>query len=142
MLDAKRNVPDITGDTIGEREVGALVALNETLRDDYIADCQKGVDRWNRALAEVGASLRLPHLGFNRAVGNFKTRRITPDGDLIDDTEWRTRLPSWLPTDEDRAYVESLMIPVTERGKMASWIAPPATGIHNKPVDFEYVRFT
>jgi len=142
LLDATRTVPDITGDTIGEREVGALVALNETLRDDYIADCQKGVDRWNRALAEVGASLRLPHPGFNRAVGNFKSRRITPQGDVIDDTEWATRLPSWLPTDEDRAYVESLMIPVTERGKMASWIAPPATGIHNKPVDFEYVRFT
>ena len=37
------------------REAPALAALNETLRDDYVADCQKGVDRWNRTLAEVGA---------------------------------------------------------------------------------------
>ena len=52
-------------------EASSLSALNETLRDDYVADCQKGVDRWNRTLAEVGASLELPHVGFNRAVGTF-----------------------------------------------------------------------
>ena len=43
--------------TIGDREAPSLAALNETLRDDYIADCQKGVDRWNRTLAEVGLEL-------------------------------------------------------------------------------------
>jgi benzoyl-CoA 2,3-dioxygenase component B len=37
-------------------------------------------------------------------------------------------------------YVRSLMIPVHEPGRMASWIAPPATGIHQKPVDYDYVR--
>jgi benzoyl-CoA 2,3-dioxygenase component B len=47
----------------------------------------------------------------------------------------------WLPTEEDRGYVGSLMTPVTEPGKMANWIAPPATGINGKPVEFEYVRF-
>jgi len=30
--------------------------------------------------------------------------------------------------------------PVVERGKFASWIAPPKVGIDNKPGDFEYVR--
>jgi benzoyl-CoA 2,3-dioxygenase component B len=30
---------------------------------------------------------------------------------------------------------------VTERGKFAGWIAPPAAGINKQPVDFEYVRF-
>ena len=29
---------------------------------------------------------------------------------------------------------------VTEPGKIAGWLAPPAAGIHDKPVDFEYVR--
>jgi benzoyl-CoA 2,3-dioxygenase component B len=29
---------------------------------------------------------------------------------------------------------------VTEPGKMASWIAPPARGINNNPVDYEYVH--
>ena len=30
---------------------------------------------------------------------------------------------------------------VTEPGKFANWIAPPARGINNQPGDFEYVRF-
>jgi benzoyl-CoA 2,3-dioxygenase component B len=32
------------------------------------------------------------------------------------------------------------MRPVTERGRFASWIAPPARGVNSQPVDFEYVR--
>jgi benzoyl-CoA 2,3-dioxygenase component B len=41
---------------------------------------------------------------------------------------------------EDREYVRSLMHPVVEPGKIANWIAPPATGIKGKPFEFEYVR--
>jgi benzoyl-CoA 2,3-dioxygenase component B len=29
---------------------------------------------------------------------------------------------------------------VTAPGRMAGWIAPPATGINQKPVDYEYVK--
>ena len=29
---------------------------------------------------------------------------------------------------------------VTEPGRMAGWIAPPATGINQKPVDYAYVE--
>jgi len=47
---------------------------------------------------------------------------------------------SWLPSDEDRAYVMSLMQPVATKGKRAAWIAPPEKGIKDKPVDYEYVR--
>jgi benzoyl-CoA 2,3-dioxygenase component B len=32
------------------------------------------------------------------------------------------------------------MIPALAPGRMASWIAPPASGIHQQPVDYEYVR--
>jgi benzoyl-CoA 2,3-dioxygenase component B len=110
------------------------------LRDDYVADCQKGVDRWNRTLAEVGASLRLAHVGFNRSVGTFGPRRVSPDGRLVDDAEWAKNQSEWLPSDDDRAFVESLMVGVTERGKMAGWVAPPGSGIHARPVDFEYVK--
>jgi benzoyl-CoA 2,3-dioxygenase component B len=31
---------------------------------------------------------------------------------------------------------------VTEPGSYANWIAPPALGINNQPVNFEYVRFS
>jgi benzoyl-CoA 2,3-dioxygenase component B len=126
--------------SIAEREAPALSALNETLRDDYVADCQKGIDRWNRMLAEVDDELVLPHVGFHRAVGGFAGHRISPDGRLLSDDEWAAGLRSWLPTEDDRAYVESLMVGVREPGKMAGWIAPPSTGIGRKPVDYEYVR--
>jgi len=32
------------------------------------------------------------------------------------------------------------MVGVTEPGRMAGWIDPPAAGVHAKPVDFDYVR--
>ncbi|NND75690.1 MAG: benzoyl-CoA 2,3-epoxidase subunit BoxB [Ilumatobacter sp.] len=137
-----RMVPEATDAGIGEREVTQLAALNETLRDDYIEDCQKGVDRWNRALREAGTDVQLtmPHAGFNRAVGTFGGRRISPDGRMISPDEWDANVDRWLPSDADRAHVQSLMVGVTEPGKMAGWIAPPSNGINQKPVEFEYVK--
>ena len=124
---------------VGEREVAALTALNETLRDDYVVDCQKGLDRWNRTLAEVGTELRLPHEGFHRAVGEFGAYRVSPDGRIVSADEWDAHVDEWLPNDGDRAHVLSLMVGVDQPGQMAAWIAPPANGIHQKPVDYEYV---
>jgi benzoyl-CoA 2,3-dioxygenase component B len=140
LLEATTTVPVVTEGRIDSRTVGALAALNETLREDYVADCQKGVDRWNRTLAEVGAELLLPHRGFHRAVGTFAAHRVSPDGTMRTTEEWAANVDQWLPTDADRAYVVSLMRPALETGQMASWIAPPATGIHQKPVDYDYVR--
>jgi len=137
---AMRLVPLATDETIATREVTQLAALNETLREDYVDDCQKGVDRWNRTLAEVGASLSLPHIGFNRNVGTFAQRHVTPEGRLIDEQQWADGVDGWLPSESDRRFVESLMAGVYERGKMAGWVAPPATGVHAKPVDFDYVQ--
>ncbi len=140
LRDAMRSVPEATDGGIGDREVTELTALNETLRDDYTVDCQKGIDRWNRTLSDVGVELRLPHVGFSRAVGTFAGRRVSPDGRLITEAEWAAGVDNWLPTDDDKAHVESLMTAVREPGKMAGWVAPPSTGIHQQPVDFEYVR--
>jgi benzoyl-CoA 2,3-dioxygenase component B len=140
LRDDVRAVPTVADGAIATREAPALAALNETLRDDYVADCQKGVDRWNRTLAEVGSELRLPHIGFHRAVGVFRDHRVSPDGELLDDAAWSAGVGGWLPTDADREHVESLMVGVTEPGKMAGWVAAPSTGIHAKPVDYDYVR--
>jgi benzoyl-CoA 2,3-dioxygenase component B len=30
---------------------------------------------------------------------------------------------------------------VADLGKFANWIAPPARGVNNLPIEFEYVRF-
>jgi benzoyl-CoA 2,3-epoxidase subunit B len=140
LLDSTRSVPHVADGRITSREVTTSTALNETLREDYVADCQKGVDRWNRTLADVGMELSLPHVGFNRAVGVFAGHHVSPDGRIVSEAEWSAGLPAWLPTDEDKAHVASLMQGVTERGKLAGWVAPPATGVHAKPVDFDYVR--
>ncbi|HKN91299.1 MAG TPA: benzoyl-CoA 2,3-epoxidase subunit BoxB [Acidimicrobiia bacterium] len=135
-----RSILTLQNGGIGEREVMSLTALNATLRDDYVEDCAKGVDRWNRTLAEVGCELRLPHVGFHRAVGEFADARVTPDGKVTTAEEWEANRSKWLPTDDDQEFVESLMHPVREPGKMAGWVAPPASGLHGKPVDYEYVK--
>jgi benzoyl-CoA 2,3-epoxidase subunit B len=140
LHDALRAVPTVEGGVVGEREVPSLSALNETLRDDYTADCAKGVDRWNRTLGEVGAELRLPHVGFNRSVGAFRDHHLSPEGRLLSAEEWAAGAPGWLPTPDDEAFVASLMTRVTTPGQMAGWLAPPASGINGRPLDFDYVR--
>jgi benzoyl-CoA 2,3-dioxygenase component B len=65
---------------------------------------------------------------------------FAPDGTRLTDEEWNRRRGEWLPTQADEDYVKSLMRPVTEPGKMASWLAPPLKGINNLPGEFEYVK--
>jgi benzoyl-CoA 2,3-dioxygenase component B len=133
-------VGEVDDGRVVERTVPALSALNATLRDDYIADCQKGVDRWNRTLARTGSELRLPHAGFHRAVGAFAGHFVTPDGNIVTGPEWDSGQATWLPTEADCEHVSAVMRPVMEPGRMAGWVAAPASGIHAQPVDFEYVR--
>jgi benzoyl-CoA 2,3-dioxygenase component B len=135
-------VAGLDADRIVVTEQPALPALNERLRDDYIADCQRGVDRWNKVIRDHGIdfTLRLPHRGFHRAIGAFSEVRVAPDGRVISEAEWDARKHDWLPNEADAAFVGSLMHGVTERGTFANWIAPPARGINGRPIDFEYVR--
>ena len=128
---------------IGVEELTALSAVNERLRDDYIKDCQRGLDRWNRTLETlgVGFKLELPHRFFNRQIGNAAGVRVSPDGRVVSEAEWQAKEPDWLPTDEDMAYVDSLMRRVIDPHRIAGWIAPPVRGIDGKPWGFEYVRF-
>jgi benzoyl-CoA 2,3-dioxygenase component B len=84
----------------------------------------------------------LPSERFHRGVGSFAGVFFDPQGKKISEQEFRHREREWLPSDDDEAFVRSLMThPVTEPGKFASWIAPPARGINAQPADFEYVRF-
>jgi benzoyl-CoA 2,3-epoxidase subunit B len=127
---------------IGSTEVAALIGLNTDLRREYIADCQSGVNRWNKILEGAGLPqrLKLPHVAFNRRVGAFAKIEASPDGEKLDAEQWRERSSSWLPTEVDKTYVRSLMQPVYERGKIAAWIAPPRNGINGQPFDYDYVH--
>jgi benzoyl-CoA 2,3-epoxidase subunit B len=118
-------------------------AMNEILRDAYVEDCQRGVDKWNKTISEHGIDFRLelPSRRFNRQVGIHADLSFDPSGELISKHAWQERSAEWLPSDSDRAYVTSLMTrPITELGKMANWIAAPKRGIKGRPIDFEYVR--
>ncbi|WP_137816243.1 benzoyl-CoA 2,3-epoxidase subunit BoxB [Gandjariella thermophila] len=125
-----------------QEELPALLALNLDLRQEYIADCASGVKRWNKILAEHGIDFRfaLPHPGFNRRVGVGAGFHVTPDGTIVDERTWEAGRSHWLPTSEDLTFVRSLMHPVYERGKIASWVAPPRNGINGKPFDYQYVH--
>jgi benzoyl-CoA 2,3-dioxygenase component B len=112
------------------------------LRDDYTADCQRGLDRWNKIIEKTGVAfkLELPHVGFNRQIGEFKNVKVSPGGALIDETAWNRDSAGWLPSKDDGDFIGSLMRQVVEPGQFAGWIAPPRVGIDNKPGDFEYVK--
>jgi benzoyl-CoA 2,3-dioxygenase component B len=120
----------------------ALSALNMRLRDDYLKDCGLGLGRWNKVIEGAGIQfqLKLPHQAFFRKIGEFSAIHTDPEGNVLSDSEWEKRSGDYLPSDNDRVYIESLMQPVIEPGKFAGWIAPPKVGIDNKPGDFEYVK--
>ncbi|WOA33507.1 benzoyl-CoA 2,3-epoxidase subunit BoxB [Alloalcanivorax xenomutans] len=123
-------------------EETALNAINARLRDDYVKDAEGGVKRWNKLIKKAGFDyeLSLPHIAFNRQIGEFSGLFVSPDGAVIDQSIFEANRGTWLPTASDLAYLDSLMRPVTEPGQYAGWIAPPKIGIDNKPGDFEYVR--
>ncbi|MBI4693034.1 MAG: benzoyl-CoA 2,3-epoxidase subunit BoxB [Gammaproteobacteria bacterium] len=123
-------------------ELPALTVINERLRDDYITDCQRGVDRWNKVIADAGIDfkLTLPHRAFHRKIGEFSDVLCTPEGRIVHGDEWDREVHHWLPTEADREYVRSLMVQCKEPGQYASWVAPPRIGINNQALDFPYVK--
>ena len=124
------------------RSVPMRTAMNEVLRDAYIDDCAKVLNRWNKHAAEVGFTFTLPSRRFHRNQGLFAGKYFTPEGREIGQAEYEAQQAAWLPTDADRAYVQSLMVnPVYQPGHYANWIAPPAKGVNDQPIDFEYVRY-
>jgi benzoyl-CoA 2,3-dioxygenase component B len=127
---------------IVEEAMPALRAINSRLLDDYIADCQPGIERWNRAIAKAGINFTLtqPHKGFNRRIGEFAGTFITPAGEVVSEAAWTASKDEFLPTDADLQFISSLMQPCHEPGCYSSWIAPPRTGINSQPLDYEYVR--
>ena len=120
----------------------ALTALNMRLRDDYVKDCQGGVNRWNKVIEKAGIKfvLTLPSVAFHRHIGEFKNVNVSPDGKVLTETEWVKMREQCVPSRDDGAFIESLMQPCWEPGKYAGWIAAPKVGIDNKGGDFEYVK--
>ena len=126
----------------GTQDVPMLNALNEVMRESYLRDCEIGLKRWNRAIERAGHAFRLalPSPHFRRSIGAWVDAPVTPQGQMISREEYDKRVHEWIPSEQDRAFVRSLMQRVVEPGKMAGWVAPPERGINNLPVDYEYVK--
>jgi benzoyl-CoA 2,3-dioxygenase component B len=122
----------------GLEEIPTRNAMNFLTRSAYTRDCQVGLTRWNRTIQKAGFNFEftLPSERFNRKVGLWAGADIAVDG--------KPALPGGiataLPCDTERAYVKSLMVPVTEIGQVANWITPPERGINGQNFDFDYIR--
>lgn len=128
---------------IVKEDVALRNAMNEVLRDAYVEDCQRGVDKWNRTIKEHGIDfeLKLPSRRFHRQIGLYAGLHTDVDGNILTKEEFDAKKEAWLPSDADKAYVQSLMQkPIFDPKQMANWIAAPKQGIKGRPVDFEYVR--
>ncbi|MBL0086924.1 MAG: benzoyl-CoA 2,3-epoxidase subunit BoxB [Ideonella sp.] len=142
LQDAFYTVTRVVDGQLRDEQVPALRAINCRLLDDYMADCQGGIDRWNKVIEKAGIDFKItqPYKGFNRRIGEFAGTRIGPDGKILSQAEWDAGRAAWLPNDADMAFIVSLMQPCHQPGQYASWIAPPARGINNQAGDFEYVK--
>jgi benzoyl-CoA 2,3-epoxidase subunit B len=125
-----------------EKDIPLRTAMNEVLRDSYVEDCQRAVNKWNRTIETAGFSerLRLPNRRFHRRQGIYTGMPFDIDGNLLTAAEYERKKGEWLPTEVDQAYVDSLMKPAVEPGRIASWIAPPSKGINGQAFEFQYVR--
>ncbi len=136
-------VPDDAKQGLRKGEVPLRNAMNEVLREEYIKDSLRGVERWNKIVAEQGVEFRftLPSRRFNRRQGIYAGLPFDLEGNLTTEAAVEAKKAAWLPVDSDWAYVRGLNgKAITEPGKMANWIAAPARGIDGKPLEFEYVR--
>jgi benzoyl-CoA 2,3-dioxygenase component B len=126
----------------GKESVSLRNAMNEVMRASYIKDCEIGVKRWNAQIQRAGFDFRLslPSSRFHRSIGVWADVPSDPEGRAITREEQEQRLPGWMPSETDRAFVRSVMRRVVEPGKMAAWIAPPDRGINNLAVEYEYVH--
>src|SRR3981081_1512920 len=91
-------VLEVQNGQLAEKEVPMLNALNEVLRDDFIKDSVAGVGRWNKVLEKAGPAQRLvvPHKAFNRKIGALAGIRMSPDGRVVSDEEWKAKENEWL----------------------------------------------
>ena len=85
-LEGRYDVDLLEEGKLSSRSVPLRNAMNEVLRDAYIEDNQRGVDRWNKIIRERGIDfeLKLPHRRFNRTMGLYAGQSFDPDGRPID----------------------------------------------------------
>ena len=127
-----------------EQTIPMRNAMNEITRLSYVADCEIGLKRWNRLIKKSGHDivLALPSTRFRRSIGIWAGIETDPGGKIISKNEFDANVSSWLPSENDREYIKSLMVQVTEVNKTAGWIAAPSRGINKLDTGYEYVELS
>ena len=127
---------------VGGEQIPMRNAMNEVLRDSYVEDCQKCLDRWNRVIREheIPYELRLPDRRFHRHIGVYASSHFDPQGRPLSEAPWNERHHEFLPSENDVGYVRNLMVRVMQPGEIAHWISKPTHGINGLPFEYEYVR--
>jgi benzoyl-CoA 2,3-dioxygenase component B len=141
-LDDSYRLAVVENGRLVEKDVPVRNAMNEVLRDQYVIDCERALQRWNKTLEEEGSPTRLtlPSRRFHRHQGIYADHHFDVNGNLISKDEFEASVGEWLLVPEDNDYLLSLMKPVYEPGQFANWIAPPRRGIEGRPLEFEYVK--
>ncbi|RPH08136.1 MAG: benzoyl-CoA 2,3-epoxidase subunit BoxB [Alphaproteobacteria bacterium TMED93] len=117
-------------------------AMNEITRRAYVDDCNIGIKRWNRLIKKYGYeeySLSLPSTKFRRNIGIWANLPFDINGNLLKTENYNKLISSWLPSDNDKKFINSLMIQELDPSKTASWITKPKRGINNQDIEFDYV---
>ncbi len=136
------NIEAFENGKIINKKVPMRNAMNEITRQAYVDDCNIGIKRWNRLIKKYGYeeySLTLPSTKFRRNIGVWANLSINPKGEFINQDIYNRKLASWLPSENDKKFINSLMIQELDPSKTASWITKPRRGINNQEIDYNYV---
>ena len=141
-LNQMKRMSIVENNTLVDKDIPLRNTMNELLREEYRKDCERALAKWNATIADEGLDfkVRLPHYRFFRRQGSYSNHHFNLDGEIIGSEEFEALHKASLPSEDDRAFVRSLMKPVLEPGKIANWISPPKRGINKNGFDFQYVR--
>ena len=128
LQDATYPVTRVVDGKLVVEDAPALRALNSRLLDDFIVDCQGGIDRWNKSVEKAGIDFKFiqPHKGFNRRIGEFGGKRISPTGEVLTEDEWSAKSGDWLPNDDDMAFIRVADEAVPRAGQIRELDRPAA----------------
>ena len=139
--DTTYEITRIVDKKIIKEDIPTRNAMNEITRQAYIKDCEVGLKRWNRLIKKSNWDivLTLPSTRFRRNIGVWGDVFSDTSGNLISKEDFERKTFSWIPSKEDKLYVNSLMKQETDPDKVANWIAAPQRGINNQSTNFSYV---
>jgi hypothetical protein len=102
-----------------EEEAGPLKnpeAVNEAARDLYYKETQGLIELLNKETAEAKPKLYVPDIKFRRGIGEYKDKRFSVTGELLNEKAYANHLQEVLPTEQDRAVLRRIT-------KEKNWIA-------------------